>query len=69
MWIISILVFLPAAYHGVLVLAGLAVAAFFYELGKLSGTIDLSLRVEQEADGAVGTPSVITKDGEKPQSP
>ncbi len=44
----SVAVFLPAAYFGLVVLCGFAVAALFYELGKLSGSIDRTLRSGDE---------------------
>ncbi|MEP2985324.1 MAG: hypothetical protein ABJN39_14460 [Sulfitobacter sp.] len=68
-WIVSTVVFLAAAYHGFFVLSGLAVAAFFYELGKMSGAIDRLLRLEEDAEVAVSPPSVMAKNGEEPQGP
>ena len=59
----SIVVFIPAAYHGLIVLSGLAVAAFFYELGKMSGAIDRALRVRDSASVSANDPPVISDDG------
>ena len=61
-WLGSIVVFLPAVYHGLTVLAGFAVAAFFYELGKISGAIDQSLRSEESADGSAKDTPVLVED-------
>tara|TARA_R100000935_G_C2794564_1_gene147558 strand:+ start:461 stop:670 length:210 start_codon:yes stop_codon:yes gene_type:complete len=59
----SIVVFIPAIYHGMIVLSGFAVAAFFYELGKMSGTIDRSLRLRNIDSVSARNPSVISDDG------
>ncbi|MEP2983240.1 MAG: hypothetical protein ABJP08_08225 [Roseibium sp.] len=59
----SIAVFLPAAYHGMIVLSGIAVAAFFYEIGKMSDAIDRALRPQGENGVATDTQPVTSDDG------